>query len=83
MLAGLCLSDGKIRLLNWENLPPGSETASPPMQTLLDLSLPRTLGDSAMAKLSENVKTAEAVEIFGVAQNTLRKWAERGDSHSC
>ena len=25
------------------------------------------------------MKTAEAAEILGVAQNTLRKWAERGD----
>lgn len=32
-----------------------------------------------MTKLSEYVKTAEAAEILGVAQNTLRKWAERGD----
>ncbi|MHB8897497.1 MAG: MerR family transcriptional regulator [Thermoguttaceae bacterium] len=30
-------------------------------------------------KLSEYVLTAEAAEILGVAQNTLRKWAERGD----
>ena len=33
-----------------------------------------------MTKLSEYVKTAEASEILGVAQNTLRKWAERGDN---
>ncbi|MCC9658358.1 MerR family transcriptional regulator [Rhodopirellula halodulae] len=32
-----------------------------------------------MPKLSEYVKTAEAAEILGVAQNTLRKWAESGD----
>lgn len=32
-----------------------------------------------MNKLSEYVKTADAAEILGVAQNTLRKWAERGD----
>jgi excisionase family DNA binding protein len=32
-----------------------------------------------MTKLTEYVKTAEAAEILGVAQNTLRKWAERGD----
>ena len=32
-----------------------------------------------MPKLSEYVKTAEAAEILGVAQNTLRKWAERRD----
>jgi len=30
-------------------------------------------------KLSDYVLTAEAAEILGVAQNTLRKWAERGD----
>lgn len=31
-----------------------------------------------MTKLTEYVKTAEASEILGVAQNTLRKWAEQG-----
>lgn len=31
-----------------------------------------------MPKLSEYVKTAEAADILGVAQNTLRKWAEQG-----
>jgi excisionase family DNA binding protein len=30
-------------------------------------------------KLTEYVQTAEAAEIQGVAQNTLRKWAKRGD----
>jgi excisionase family DNA binding protein len=30
-------------------------------------------------KLSEYVLTAEAAQILGVAQNTLRKWAGRGD----
>ncbi len=30
-------------------------------------------------KLHAYVKTAEAAEILGVAQNTLRKWAESGD----
>lgn len=29
-------------------------------------------------KLSEYVKTAEAAEILGVAQNTVRKWAAQG-----
>ena len=29
-------------------------------------------------KLSEYVKTAEAAVILGVAQNTLRAWAEEG-----
>ena len=32
----------------------------------------------AMTKLSDYVKTAEAAEFLGVAQNTLRKWAEEG-----
>jgi excisionase family DNA binding protein len=31
-----------------------------------------------MTKLTEYVKTAEAAKILGVAQNTLRKWAETG-----
>ena len=31
-----------------------------------------------MTKLSEYVKTAEASEILGVAQNTIRKWARQG-----
>jgi excisionase family DNA binding protein len=32
-----------------------------------------------MNKLTDYVKTAEAAEFLGVAQNTLRKWAARGD----
>lgn len=32
-----------------------------------------------MTKIAEFVKIAEAAQIVGVAQNTLRKWAERGD----
>jgi len=32
-----------------------------------------------MTKLTDYVKTAEAAEILGVAQNTIRKWAARGD----
>ncbi len=31
-----------------------------------------------MTKLTEYVKTAEAAEILGVSQNTLRAWAEAG-----
>lgn len=31
-----------------------------------------------MDKLSEYVKVAEAARILGVAQNTLRSWAEAG-----
>ena len=32
-----------------------------------------------MTKLSDYVHTAAAAEYVGVAQNTLRKWAARGD----
>lgn len=31
-----------------------------------------------MTKLTEYLKTAEAANMLGVAQNTLRKWAEAG-----
>ena len=31
-----------------------------------------------MLKLSDYVKTAEAAEIVGVSQTTLRKWAQAG-----
>lgn len=31
-----------------------------------------------MAKLSEYVKVAEAAEILGVSQGTIRAWAEAG-----
>jgi len=31
-----------------------------------------------MTKVNEYVKVAEAAEILGVAQNTVRAWAERG-----
>jgi excisionase family DNA binding protein len=31
-----------------------------------------------MAKLTEYVKVAEAARMLGVAQNTLRSWAEAG-----
>jgi len=34
--------------------------------------------EDAMTKLTEYVKTAEAADILGVSQNTLRKWAEAG-----
>ncbi len=34
--------------------------------------------DQAMAKLTDYVMTAEAAEILGVAQNTIRKWAAQG-----
>jgi excisionase family DNA binding protein len=32
-----------------------------------------------MPKLTEYLHTAAAAEYIGVAQNTLRKWASRGD----
>lgn len=32
-----------------------------------------------MTKLSDYLYTAAAAEYLGVAQNTLRKWAARGD----
>ena len=32
-----------------------------------------------MPKVSDYVKTAEAAALLGVSQNTLRKWADRGD----
>jgi len=32
-----------------------------------------------MTKLSEYLHTAAASEYLGVAQNTIRKWAARGD----
>ncbi len=32
-----------------------------------------------MTKLTEYLHTAAAAEYIGVAQNTLRKWAARGD----
>lgn len=53
------------------------------MEGLLDLGVWQIQGDSfcmaIMTNLSEYVKTAEAAEILGVAQNTIRKWAERGE----
>ena len=32
-----------------------------------------------MPKLTEYLQTAAAAEYIGVAQNTIRKWAARGD----
>lgn len=53
------------------------------VQGLINLCLgPKTQleeGDREMTKLTDYVKTAEAAEILGVAQNTIRKWAARGD----
>lgn len=34
--------------------------------------------EKTMEKLSEYVKTAEAAEILGISQNTLRAWSEDG-----
>ena len=51
------------------------------MQTFVDswgIIRPRTNGGTAMLKLTEYVKTAEAAGILGVSQNTLRKWAAAG-----
>jgi excisionase family DNA binding protein len=32
-----------------------------------------------MTKIADYVKIAEAAEILGVSQNTVRKWSARGD----
>jgi excisionase family DNA binding protein len=32
-----------------------------------------------MTKIGDYVKIAEAAEILGVSQNTVRKWSARGD----
>jgi len=40
----------------------------------------RLLGHTlSKIKLTEYMKTAEAADYLGVSQNTLRKWAARGD----
>jgi len=36
-----------------------------------------------MTRLTNYIKTAEAAEILGVAQNTLRKWAAAGKVPMC
>ena len=36
-----------------------------------------------MVKLNEYVKIAEAAEILGVSQNTLRNWSEAGKIRVC
>jgi excisionase family DNA binding protein len=52
------------------------------VQGLIDcgefMELEKTQVMAPMKKLSEYVKTAEAAEILGVSQTTLRKWAESG-----
>ena len=52
------------------------------VQTLLDCDVPisHSINEGEpMAKLTDYVQTAEAAQILGVSQNTLRKWAERGE----
>lgn len=52
------------------------------MQALLDwwiVSASDQHEDMPMPKLTEYLQTAAAAEYLGVAQNTLRKWAGRGD----
>ena len=54
------------------------------MQGLLDcFTLLRSYHEpgttTKMTKLTEYLHTAAAAEYLGVAQNTLRKWAARGD----
>jgi hypothetical protein len=57
-----------------------SYCATPDVETLVDLrdlaAAPGKSGD--MTRLNEYLKTAEAVRILGVSQNTLRAWAESG-----
>jgi excisionase family DNA binding protein len=49
------------------------------LQTLLNSGvLSGKAGVQSMTKLSDYVKTAEAAEILGVSQNTLRAWAKAG-----
>ena len=55
------------------------------MHTLLDYThvsgalLLFLSGSKIMAKLKDYFQTAEAADYLGVAQNTIRKWAGRGD----
>lgn len=42
-------------------------------------STPAIQGDHSMTKLIDYLLTAAAAEYLGVAQNTIRKWAARGD----
>ena len=55
------------------------------MHTLLDYThvsgalLLFLSGSNIMAKLKDYFQTAEAADYLGVAQNTIRKWAGRGD----
>ena len=37
------------------------------------------MGPHPMTKLTEYLQTAEAAEYLGVTQNTIRKWAARGE----
>lgn len=59
----------------------GPDAAIASVQSLLDLwHYTERFGDrdDPMRKLTDYVLTAEAAEILGVSQNTLRKWAEAG-----
>ena len=55
------------------------------MHTLLDYTqvsgalLLFLSGSNIMTKLKDYLQTAEAAGYLGVAQNTIRKWAARGD----
>jgi len=52
------------------------------VEALLDWRLERVPDqheDMPMPTLTEDLQTAAAAEYLGVAQNTLRKWAGRGD----
>ena len=52
-------------------------------ETLIDLACSAAAfanGTIQMAKLNEYVKVDEASRILGVAQNTLRSWAEAGNT---
>lgn len=52
------------------------------METLLDfvslVSHSLSRNEREMVKLNEYVKIAEAAEMLGVSQNTLRNWSEAG-----
>ncbi len=50
-----------------------------PQRRRADFARLRRVKGEPMTKLTDYVLTAEAAEILGVAQNTLRKWAARGE----
>lgn len=55
-----------------------SPSDSATVQTLLDLRPNPSEEVEAMNKLTDYLQTAEAAEILGVAQNTIRTWAAAG-----